>query len=240
MTTSTITQRARRDASFASRAQPRPHFTARLIAPSERQVLDQAFRLRHAVFVRELGWVPATSRSRETDRCDAPAMHFGVFARAYGGSAAVLVRSTLAGYARLLLPDAGFMLHDEFAAVLDGVPFVPDARRSFEVSRVVVRAALRGARDADRRTAVDHLARAIASWALIHGRDQWLSVCELRHVRALRLRGFRCARVGRVVEYQPHVPVCAVRVDLAEVAAELRVRRPHDYAWYREGGQHLG
>jgi N-acyl-L-homoserine lactone synthetase len=204
---------------------------------SDRPVLDRAFRLRHAVFVRELGWVPATVGERETDRGDGAALHFGVVAVVPGSERAAGERAILAGYARVLLPEAGFMLHHEFAAVLDGAPVLPDPRRSFEVSRVVVRAELRGARDADQRTAVDHLARAIASWARAHGRDQWLSVCELRHVRALRLRGFRCARVGRVVEYQPGVPVCAVQVDLAQAAAALRLRQPRDYAWYCGGGR---
>jgi N-acyl-L-homoserine lactone synthetase len=170
------------------------------------------------------------------DRGDSEALHFGVFSHIPKAERVDAGRPTLVGYARVLLPEAGFMLFDEFAAIVDGMPFRPDPQRSFEVSRVVVRSDLRGVRDIDQRTALDHLARAIAGWALIHGRDQWLSVCELRHLRALRFRGFHCVSVGRVVEYQPHVPVCAVRVDLSQVVAGLRAHHPHDYAWYREGG----
>lgn len=219
---------------------PRPRFSARLILPAERHLLDRAFRLRHAVFARELGWVPAAPCHRETDRSDGAALHFGVFSLTPAAERAQSAQPTLAGYARVLLPEAGFMLFHEFAAVLNGKPFVPDLKRSFEVSRVVVRTHLRGVRDVERHTVVDHLARAIAGWALSHGRDQWLSVCELRHVRALRVRGFRCERIGRVVEYQPHVPVCAVRVDLAQVAAEYRAHHPCEYGWYREGGKFDG
>jgi hypothetical protein len=87
---------------------------------------------------------------------------------------------------------------------------------------------------------VDHLARAIARWALAQGRDDWLSVCELRHLRALRLRGLPCTRVGRIVEYQPGVPVCGVRIRLGETATQLRAQRPADFAWYMEGATPLG
>jgi N-acyl-L-homoserine lactone synthetase len=211
-----------------------------MIARDDWPVLNGAFHLRHAVFVRELSWVPATVRECETDRCDRAARHFGVFAVVPESECEASERATLAGYARVLLPEAGFMLHHEFAAIRADAPDLPDPRRSFEVSRVVVRAELRGARDANRRTAVDHLARAIASWALSQGRDQWLSVCELRHVRALRVRGFPCTRVGRVVEYQAGVPVCAVQVDLAQAATALRMNRPRDYAWYCTEGHVYG
>jgi N-acyl-L-homoserine lactone synthetase len=240
LTSTSMLPAAQPSAAQAQRVRPRPRFCARLISPRERQVLDRAFRLRHAVFVRELGWVPAAPRYREMDRSDGAALHFGVFSllpEARGGASA---QPVLAGYARVLLPETGFMLLDEFAAVIHGTPLVLDLQRSFEVSRVVVRAHLRGLRDGDRRTAADHLVRAIAGWALARGRDQWLSVCELRHMRALRWRGFPCVRVGRVVEYQPHVPVCAVRVDLMRTLAALRAHRPRDYVWYREGGSFDG
>ena len=70
--------------------------------------------------------------------------------------------------------------------------------------------------------------------ALATGHHEWLSVCELRHVRALRLRGLPFTRFGRVVEYQPGVPVCAARLDLRHAARHLGARRPSDFAWYTQ------
>ena len=192
--------------------------------------VDAAYRLRQAVFARELGWVPAGDDGRERDRGDTLAQHFAVFARGAQGRA----RPALVAYARVLLPEHGFMLEREFAALLAGEPLAADTRRAFEVSRFVVHPRYRGWLGADRRSAVEHLGRAIARWALARGRTEWLSVCEVRHVRALRLRGLPFARFGRVVEYQPDVPVCATRLDLPQAAARLRVYRPGDYAWYVE------
>jgi acyl homoserine lactone synthase len=206
-------------------------FSARALLPDEPLALDAAFRLRHAVFAHELGWVPGARCGRERDRCDDLATHFAVYTPP-GPPPATSPR--LVGYARVLLPEHGLMLQREFSALLTGQPRPWDPRVAFEVSRFVVRSGQRGRLGPDGRGAVEHLARAIATWAIAHGRTEWLSVCEVRHVRALRLRGLPFARFGRVVEYQSGVPVCAARLDLPRAAARLRVRRPADYAWYME------
>jgi acyl homoserine lactone synthase len=208
-------------------------YLARALLPDEPLALDAAFRLRHAVFAHELGWVPGARCGRERDRCDALATHFAVYAPPGPGPTSATA-PRLAGYARVLLPEHDFMLQREFAALLVGQPRAWDPRVAFEVSRFVVRRGQRGCLGPDRRGAVEHLARAIATWALAHGRTEWLSVCEVRHVRALRLRGLPFARFGRVVEYQSGVPVCAARLDLLRAAARLHARRPADYAWYME------
>src|SRR5258707_11120517 len=72
--------------------------------------LEEAYRLRAAVFADELAWVPARN-GHERDRCDAAALHFAVFTPGAG----------LGGYARGLLPGHGFMLAREFRALLPGV-----------------------------------------------------------------------------------------------------------------------
>ncbi|HEY7833674.1 MAG TPA: GNAT family N-acyltransferase [Ktedonobacterales bacterium] len=210
------------------RAASAPVYTARAVRPHERAALDAAFRLRHAVFARELGWVPALPGGHERDRSDAAAHHFAVFARHPDDS----LRRPLVAYARVVLPGHGLMLEREFAALLAGRPLAVDVAHAFEVSRFVVHPDYRGWLGSDGRGPVEHLGRAIAQRALAAGRDEWLSVCELRHVRALRLRGLPFARFGRVVEYQPGVPVCAARLDLRLAATRLRERRPGDYAWY--------
>jgi N-acyl-L-homoserine lactone synthetase len=199
---------------------------------SDAQALDAALRLRQAVFAHELAWVPAGADGRERDRCDAAAQHFAVFARTDGGEPSP---PRLVAYARALLPENGLMLEREFASLLGGRALVLDRARAFEVSRLVVDARWRGLLGSDRRGAVEHLGRAIAQWALRQGRTEWLSVCEVRHVRALSLRGLPFSRFGRVVEYQAGVLVCAVRLNLPQAAARLRRLRPADYAWYSEG-----
>ena len=216
-----------------------PVYTAHPLRSHEHSALDAAFRLRHAVFARELGWVPLMSGGHERDRGDATAHHFAVFARHPGDP----LRRPLVAYARVILPGNGLMLEHEFAALLAEPPPVRpsvapwlNASRAFEVSRFVVHPAYRGRLGADGRGAVEHLARAIAQRAIATGRHEWLSVCEVRHVRALRLRGLPFARFGRVVEYQPGVPVCAARLDLRLAARRLRERRPSDYAWYTQEG----
>ncbi|HEV2238371.1 MAG TPA: acyl-homoserine-lactone synthase [Ktedonobacterales bacterium] len=212
----------------------RPTYVARQLRRGEAAAFDAALRLRQTVFAQELAWVPASADGRERDRCDAAARHFAVFDRA---SLADDERpaARLVAYARVLLPADGLMLEREFATLLGGRACAADPGRAFEVSRLVVDARWRGRLGEDRRGAVEHLGRAIAWWALARGRTEWLSVCELRHVRALRLRGLPFQRFGRVVEYQAGVPVCAARLDLPRAAARLRRLRPADYAWYAEG-----
>jgi N-acyl-L-homoserine lactone synthetase len=209
-------------------------YSARQLRRDEAAAFDAALRLRQAVFAHELAWVPASADGRERDRCDAAARHFAVFARV-GTAETHPATVRLVAYARVLLPADGLMLEREFAALLGGRACATDPARAFEVSRLVVDARWRGQLGVDRRGAVEHLGRAIARWALADGRSEWLSVCEVRHVRALRLRGLPFSRFGRVVEYQAGVPVCAVRLDLPHAAARLGRLRPADYVWYAEG-----
>lgn len=198
--------------------------------------LEEAYRLRARVFMGELGWLASSADGRERDRCDPLARHFVV----YAGSPETCDSSepapgALVGYARALLPRHGFMLQREFAELASAQPderFTPDARRAFEVSRFVTHPAYRGRRCVEGRTVVEHLARAIATWALEHGRTDWYTVCEQRYLRALRLRGLRFTQLGRAVEYQPGVEACAALLRLPVASAELRASRAHDYAWY--------
>lgn len=211
-------------------------YVARPLALDETATLDAALRLRHRVFAQELGWVPACANGCERDRYDRVARHFGVFASQSGGGGG---RSALAGYARVLLPEHGLMLQREFRALVAGAGMGADIdrARAFEVSRFVVEARHRGLMDASHRGVVEHLARSIVRWALERGKTQWLSVCEVRHARALRMRGLPCVEFGQVVEYQPGVPVCAIQLDLVQAGGRLRRHRPGDYAWYLEGGE---
>ncbi len=186
--------------------------------------LEEAYRLRAAVFADELAWVPARN-GHERDRCDAAALHFAVFTPGAG----------LVGYARVLLPEHGFMLAREFSALLAGEALRLDPRCAFEVSRFVVHPHYRGLRDANGRSVADHLARRIARWAIATHRSDWYGVCEQRHIRALRLRGLPFAAFGRIVEYQPGVRACAARLCLPEAAEVLRHRHLRDYTWYLRG-----
>ncbi len=199
--------------------------------------LEQAYRLRAGVFMGELGWLTPSPDGRERDRCDSLARHFVV----YGLQPDLSPSQTpdpaaLVGYARVLLPRHGFMLQREFVELAPPERFAPDAERAFEVTRFVVRPTHRGRRCVEGRTVVEHLARAIASWALAHGRTDWYTVCEARYLRALRLRGLRFSQLGRGVEYQPGVEACAALLRLPVASAELRARRYPDYLWYTRGG----
>jgi N-acyl-L-homoserine lactone synthetase len=198
--------------------------------------LEEAYRLRARVFMGELGWLAPSADGRERDRCDPLARHFVVYAgSAETSDGSEPAPSALVGYARVLLPRHGFMLQREFAELTPARPgerFTPDAQRAFEVSRFVVRPTHRGRRCVEGRTVVEHLARAIATWALEHDRTDWYTVCEERYLRALRLRGLRFTQLGRAVEYQPGVEACAALLRLPVASAELRASRAHDYAWY--------
>ncbi|MGH2503117.1 MAG: acyl-homoserine-lactone synthase [Ktedonobacterales bacterium] len=198
--------------------------------------LEEAYRLRARVFMGELGWLAPSADGRERDRCDPLARHFVVYVGSPETSdGSEPAAGALVGYARVLLPRHGFMLQREFAELTPEQPgerFMPDARRAFEVSRFVVRPAHRGRRCVEGRTVVEHLARAIATWALEHGRTDWYTVCEERYLRALRLRGLRFTQLGRAVEYQPGVEACAALLRLPVASAELRASSAHDYAWY--------
>jgi N-acyl-L-homoserine lactone synthetase len=203
-------------------------FVARPLSQHEAVTLEAAYRLRAAVFAHELGWVPVGRDGRERDRCDDVALHFAAFAGRAGGP-------MLAGYARVLLPEQTFMLEREFSALLAGQALRTDPERAFEVSRFVVHPAYRRASDADGRGVANHLARAITRWALACGRTDWYAVCEVRHIRALRLRGLPFAHFGRTVAYQRGVWACAARLSIPEAAARLRERHMRDYLWYTQG-----
>jgi N-acyl-L-homoserine lactone synthetase len=207
---------------------PTPVYVARLLRADETSALEEAYRLRAAVFARELGWVPLPRDGIERDRCDDAALHVAAFALADA-------RPHLAGYARVLLPAQAFMLEREFTALLAGQLLHPSASRAFEVSRFVVHPAYRGRLDASRRSVADHLGRTIARWALAHHRTEFYAICEERHIRALRLRGLPFVRLGVPVEYQPGVRARAARLFLPEAAARLRRHRLRDYAWYLQG-----
>lgn len=226
-------------------------FTAR--STRHAATLEAAYRLRAHILMGELGWLMPSADGRERDRCDTVARHFVVFAHTGEGRRSGAAASSepgggaLVGYARALLPRHGFMLQREFAELAPGAMptgvsagFAPDPERAFEVTRFVVRPSHRGWRCVEGRTAVDHLARAIAQWAIAAGRSEWYTVCEARHLRALRLRGLRFTQLGAAREYQPRVEACAALLRLPEAAAELRANRPSDYHWYLHGAPEAG
>jgi N-acyl-L-homoserine lactone synthetase len=200
-------------------------FSAR--SQRERATLESAFRLRASVLIHELGWLPPNDAGVEHDRCDAVATHFAALAYLPGATT-----PTLAGYARVLLPRHGFMLRREFAELLDGTLVTFDEASAFEISRMVVDPRFRGQGCQEGRTVTEHLGRAIAGWALTRGKTECYTVCETRHIRALRWRGIRFERFGREVEYQRGVPVCAAALRLGPLMDEWRERRPGDLAWY--------
>ena len=221
-------------ADYARPMAPGPRFFMRVVSASDDSLLA-AQRLRAGVFVRELGWVAGCGCGREHDRCDAVATHFILLGPAPTDRSDLMGRWRVAGYARILLPEHTFMLEREFAALLPDRFELREPARSFEVSRFVVHPRLRGALDADGRSAAEHLQRGIARWALTHGRDHLYSVCETRHVRALRLRGLPVERFGRVRDYTPGVLTCAMRLDLNAARELFALRRPRDAQWYTQG-----
>jgi N-acyl-L-homoserine lactone synthetase len=200
-------------------------FSAR--SAREQATLDAAFRLRSHVLVHELGWLLPEGDGWECDRCDGVARHFAVLALLDGR-----LEPTVAGYARVLLPRHRFMLEHEFVELLGGEPLGIDAARAFEISRVVTDPRFRGVRSREGRTVTEYLGRAIAQWALSHARHVCYTVCEARHIRALRLCGLHFAQLGRIVEYQRGVAVCAATLDFTRTATDWRTARPADYAWY--------
>ena len=188
-------------------------------------MLAPALRLRAEVFAGELGWVPYPANGHEWDRCDPLAHHFALFAT--DGES-----TRLAGYARVLVPPSSFMIEREFVRLLANKPLQYSREAAFEVSRFVIHPAWRGKRDRNGRSAVDHLGRAIVQWALNNNRSIWLSVCEARHVRALRSRGLEFERFGAIVEYQPGVRACAARLDLGYAMERMRMGRAAQLDWY--------
>jgi len=192
---------------------------------SDSSMLAPALRLRADVFAGELGWVPYPANGHEWDRCDPLAYHFTLFATDSEST-------RLAGYARVLIPPCNFMLEREFVRLLANQPLQYNRESTLEVSRFVIHPAWRGKRDRDGRSAVDHLGRAIVQWALSNNRSLWLSVCEARHVRALRSRGLEFERFGAVVEYQPGVHACAACLDLGFAMERMRIERTAQLEWY--------
>ncbi len=202
-----------------------PGLEARIIDPDNDQMLDRVFRLRAEVFARELGWVEYPSDGRERDRADAHALHFGLYAGEDD-------RAPLAAYARVLVPPVPLMLQREFVRLLDGQALDHDPGDSFEVSRFAVHPEWRGWRDHAHHSAFDYMGRAVVLWARRTRKSLCLSVCEDRHVAALCRCWLAFERFGRVVEYQPGVRACAVRVDLERAADRMYTERSRDFSWY--------
>lgn len=202
---------------------------------SDSSMLASAFRLRAEVFASELGWVPYPTGGHERDRCDPLAYHIALFATDRE-------RTRLAGYARVLVHPSEFMLEREFVRLLANQPLLDNRDLTFEVSRFVVHPTWRGKRDQNGHSAVDHLGRAIVQWALRNHRSIWFSVCETRHVRALRSRGLAFERFGATVEYQPGVHACAVRLDLVRAMDRMRIASAAQLDWFCASTQteHIG
>lgn len=145
--------------------------------------IDAMFRLRHDVFVKELGWtLPEASDTHERDRFD-------------GDDAIYLIARDgqgVAGSMRLLPTEGPHLMTEVFSFMCDGA--VPRGANVWESTRSCVRRDRRG-RDGGAKLTIE-LCAAMLEVALVWGIDEVSAIVPLQAAGAFEAWGFRYRPLG--------------------------------------------
>jgi N-acyl-L-homoserine lactone synthetase len=188
--------------------------------------IEQAYRLRHEVFSKELTWVPAASDGREVDAYDENAEHFGVFRN-----------HKILSYLRLVMPSYRFMLEKEFSCLVSPGHEIRKSSDTCEVSRLCVS-------DVERGTKVESpvgkvgvsmlLYRSVYQWCIRYGVRHLYLVVEYRVYRLLSMLGFPCALVGEPTRMPDGVVAVAALMDWRRFEEINWSRRPELVSWFNQ------
>lgn len=156
--------------------------------PDSAFLLDEIFRLRHAVFKERLGWDVTSENGRERDRFDNEDAVYGALHSDGDGA--------LEGCFRLLPTTGPNMLADVFPELLHGQP-APRDPLILESSRfAVLPSDWRHNSKLALLTATAELLMAQLGYCLEHGIRRVVSVTDVRFERVLRKAGLLCQRFG--------------------------------------------
>lgn len=193
----------------------------------EKSELEQAFRLRHEIFCRELGWVAPQGSGLEVDGYDLDAVHFGVF-DGKGG---------LNAYLRLVITERPFMLEDIFGYLVGDGHVLRKDPGTAEISRLCV------SPDARERKVSDNFGSHGASMLLYKGVYLWCRERGVRHLylvveerilRLLKLCGFPCRPVGKPHVMPDGLKAVGAIMDWNEFDELNARKRPDLFEWFSQ------
>lgn len=223
---------------------------ARVVPSRDDDLMRRAHELRFQVYCIECGFLDAAEypAKSESDEYDGNSAHF----------AALNLRGEMAGYVRLVLPDAiqTFPFHNHCVSLLDGV-ILPPAQLSAEISRLMVRQDYRrrlgelpptgashlepgSAAELERRDTSPQILlsmyRQMYAYSVQHGIRYWYAAMERSLARALGRMNFGFQQIGPATDY--YGPVAPYVADLRVLETQLNQHNPALLSWMRNALVH--
>ena len=145
------------------------YWTVTLI--TEKEDLEQAYRLRGRFFGEVLKWIDTDTEKGDVDKYDSGAIHFGVFEK-----------RNLIAYSRLIPGTQQFMLEDDLIEMINGVE-IRKGNNIAEISRLVIAENL--SRSLKGNIAQAFLYRKMYRWAVEKGIQYWYIVVTPKYFEKL-------------------------------------------------------
>lgn len=189
---------------------------------------ENAYRLRHKIFVDELKWVSPRADGLEVDNYDNEGMvPLGVFDQT----------GRLIAHLRITLPQRAFMMEREFAALIETPIRKTDS--TVEISRVCTEADIRTMRITTPYGNMHVsmlLYKGLYYWCCQNRINDMCMVIEKKLFRLLRMSGFPCLMIGKTTIMPDGVSAVAVRVDWREFESKNQSCKPQLLAWFNNTG----
>jgi len=189
---------------------------------------ENAYRLRHEIFVNELKWVAPQASGLEIDIYDDDRMvPLGVFDQ----------NRRLIAHLRITLPQRTFMMEREFTALIE-TP-IGKTNRTVEISRVCTEAETRAMK-----ILTPHgnmhvsmlLYKGLYCWCCKNFISDMCMVIEKKLFRLLRMSGFPCRIMGKTIIMPDGVSAVAVRINWREFESINQSSKPQLLAWFNNTG----
>lgn len=216
-----------------------------VLFPGDQALLRSIQELRYQVYCEECNFLDPEDypEKRESDEYDDNSRHFVALNR----------QNTVAGYVRLVLPDAiqTFPFQNHCVTLLEGA-VLPPASCSAEISRLMVRKSYRrrhgeqppsGAAMTQEDDSVCHemrnsspqillcMYRAMYLYSLEHGIRYWYAAMERSLARILKRMDFGFQQIGPATNY--YGPVAPYVADLSVLEYQLEQKNPELLRWMR-------
>lgn len=185
----------------------------------------EAYRLRNAIFCKELGWVHQTQDELEVDEYDKHAVFLGVL----NG------QRKLVAFLRIILAERKFMIEKDFLALVDRRHAIRKEGDTAELSRLCV------APDWRKNKVAGNFGTHNVSILLFKGAYQWCgknnirflyAVTELKIFKLLCFKDFPCKLIGKPRVMPDGLLAVAFRIDLEEWKAIQTLRSRKLLDWF--------
>jgi N-acyl-L-homoserine lactone synthetase len=189
---------------------------------------DQAYRLRHQVFCKELKWVPETEASLEIDAFDNDAVFLGVL-NEYG---------QLMAFIRIIKPEKRFMLEEVFSFLVSPEHKIRKESDTAELSRLCV------IPEARNHITQSNFNTGMISMLLYKGVYQWCWNSGIRYLyfevdykfyKLLYKQGITCEMIGPPNIMPDGILATAVILDWRKFEALNSEERPELLRWFSQG-----